>query len=211
MNGGLSLAATALITVLSVAAVSHLTQGRIKQSQQAWLSSSLASIIPASHYDNAILEEQFTLTDPALGNEQPQTVYPLTLHGQWQGAALTAVAPDGYSGAINLLVVIRANHSLAGVRVLQHKETPGLGDDIELRKSDWITAFNDKSLSKLTDTLWAVKKDGGAFDQFTGATITPRAIVQSVYRILQWHESSGLLKLQQQHKSLHTSTTDAQS
>ena len=101
---------------------------------------------------------------------------------------LQANAPDGYSGTIGLLIGIMADGTLSGVRVIQHKETPGLGDQIELAKSRWITSFNGKSLTHPTETGWAVKKDQGDFDQFAGATITPRAVVTAVHKALQYFD-----------------------
>ena len=99
---------------------------------------------------------------------------------------LPVTAPDGYSGAIHLLVGIFADGRLAGVRVLGHKETPGLGDKIELAKNPWVLAFNGKSLSDPGEAGWGVKKDQGVFDQFAGATITPRAVVKAVHHALQY-------------------------
>ena len=101
-------------------------------------------------------------------------------------AIFTATTPDGYSGNIRLVVGINADQTLAGVRVLTHKETPGLGDWIDAEKSDWILSFSGKSLQNPKDTGWAVKKEGGEFDQFTGATITPRAVVVAVKKVLIW-------------------------
>jgi electron transport complex protein RnfG len=90
------------------------------------------------------------------------------------------VTPSGYSGDINLLTAVFANGEIAGVRVTKHEETPGLGDKVEVKKSDWITLFKGQNVLSEDDSRWAVKKDGGQFDQFTGATITPRAVVGSV-------------------------------
>jgi electron transport complex protein RnfG len=95
-----------------------------------------------------------------------------------------AIAPDGYGGEIKLLVGVNSDGSVAGVRVLAHQETPGLGDKVDLKRSDWILSFNQRSLSNPLPAKWKVKKDGGKFDQFTGATITPRAIVKQVYNVL---------------------------
>ncbi|MBT8149735.1 MAG: RnfABCDGE type electron transport complex subunit G, partial [Gammaproteobacteria bacterium] len=103
-----------------------------------------------------------------------------------------ATARDGYSGDIDYIVGINlADNSIAGVRVLGHRETPGLGDDIEVRKSNWIKSFNGKRLGRPELARWTVKKDGGVFDGFTGATITPRALVTSVARVLQYHAQHG--------------------
>jgi electron transport complex protein RnfG len=97
---------------------------------------------------------------------------------------LSPVAPNGYSGAIRLLAAIRPDGTLAGVRVLEHRETPGLGDAIEARRSNWILGFEGRSLGNPEPLRWKVRRDGGDFDQFAGATVTPRAVVQSVYEAL---------------------------
>ena len=101
-----------------------------------------------------------------------------------------ATAPDGYGGAIELIVGINADGTVAGVRVVAHKETPGLGDKIDARKSRWIDAFAGRSLADPAPAQWAVQKDGGVFDQFTGATITPRAVTAAVKRTLQFFEAN---------------------
>src|SRR5690606_24060195 len=108
-----------------------------------------------------------------------------------------AVAPDGYSGAMRMLVGVNRDGTLAGVRVLTHRETPGLGDKVDLSKSDWILGFNGRSLGNPEPDRWGVKKDGGEFDQFTGATITPRAVTAQVKRVLQQVEQSRTLLFEQ--------------
>ena len=102
---------------------------------------------------------------------------------------LALIAPDGYGGPIKLLVGINADGSLAGVRVVNHHETPGLGDAIDTRRSNWILGFTGRSLGDPSPAQWAVRKDGGVFDQFTGATITPRAVVKAVKRALVYFEA----------------------
>jgi len=121
-----------------------------------------------------------------LGTQEPVTVYRARKHGQPVALFATPVAPDGYSGPIQLLIGVRADGALAGVRVLSHKETPGLGDGIDEKRSPWILAFTGKSLSDPGPDGWKVKKDGGAFDQFTGATITPRAVVKATHKFLEY-------------------------
>ena len=109
---------------------------------------------------------------------------------------LPVVAPEGYSGRIDLLVGIYADGSVAGVRAVSHRETPGLGDKVEIGKSQWVLEFNGKSLSMPVPENWAVKKDGGNFDQFTGATITPRAVVKAVYQSLEYFADHRSILLQ---------------
>src|SRR5690606_4959952 len=119
-----------------------------------------------------------------LGTTQPVTVYRAFRGGEPVAALFNSVAPDGYSGEIRLLVGVRVDGSLSGVRVLSHKETPGLGDPIEVRHSDWITRFSGLSLENPPFERWKVRRDGGDFDQFTGATITPRAVVKATRNTL---------------------------
>lgn len=138
-------------------------------------------VLPQDHYNNALLQSCYQVTDPALGKGS----HKLYIARQDQtpvAVVMEATAPDGYSGAIQLLVGADFSGTVFGSRVTQHHETPGLGDKIELRHSDWITHFAGKIIHGATDSHWAVKKDGGDFDQFTGATITPRAVVNAVKR-----------------------------
>ncbi len=102
----------------------------------------------------------------------------------------SSIAPNGYNGPIQLLIGVYANGHLAGVRVVKHRETPGLGDAVSITYSDWILGFNDKSLSNPEPGKWKVKRDGGIFDQFTGATITPRAVVNAVHNALLYFEKN---------------------
>ena len=111
--------------------------------------------------------------------------------GEVVGVILPATARDGYSGDIRLLVGVDKAGKLAGVRVLNHRETPGLGDKIELKKSDWVLSFNGRSLQDPTPENWAVTKDGGEFDAFTGATVTPRAVVESVRDTLRFTDENN--------------------
>ena len=110
------------------------------------------------------------------------------LNSRFAGVILPTTAPDGYSGDIRLLVGIQANGAITGVRVLEHRETPGLGDKIDARVSDWILGFDGKSLSTPLPPQWQVVKDGGEFDQLVGATVTPRAVVNAVRRALQFFD-----------------------
>ena len=149
----------------------------------------LAQVMPPAMHDNDLLQDAVQLP-PAelLGQQAPSTAYRARQDGQPSGVILEAVAPDGYSGDIKLLIGIAADGDITGVRVLSHKETPGLGDYIEIDRSDWIKNFDGKSLAKLPDEAWRVKKDGGQFDYMTGATITPRAVVKAVHKALQYFE-----------------------
>lgn len=154
--------------------------------QQAALLAQLNSLIPAESYNNRITEDKVSLTIPTLSPNSPVTIYRARKQNHPVAALLTVVAPNGYSGEIKLLVAIWSDDSLAGVRVIAHKETPGLGDYIEEKRGPWIHQFDQKSLDNTPITRWKVKKDGGSFNYNTGATITPRAIVAAVGRTLTW-------------------------
>lgn len=145
------------------------------------------TLIPHS-YNNDLIASTITLQhNDALGNEEKTSI-------AWQARAnqtpvaivLPVTAPDGYGGAIRLLVGVSVNGQVTGVRVVEHHETPGLGDYIDLAKSQWIHIFDGKSLQNTPDKAWQVKKDGGEFDYVTGATITPRAVIAAVHRTLQY-------------------------
>lgn len=153
-------------------------------------------VLPRAEYDNALLQEAIALPPtPELGLADPSTVYIARHGGQPVGAIFEAVAPDGYSGKIRLLLAIRANGQVAGVRVVMHKETPGLGDYIEIKKDKnktrpWITQFTGMTLAGVTDRDWKVKKDGGRIDHYAGATVTPRAVSKAVHKAAQWAEAN---------------------
>lgn len=151
----------------------------------------LNEILPKHLYDNDLAHDVIKVQPHALlGTRKVSDAYRARKDGKPVAVFLTAIAPDGYNGDINLLVGIFENGQIAGVRQTSHKETPGLGDAIDLRKSKWILSFNNKSLKNTEHTKWAVKRDGGEFDQFTGATITPRAVVKAVHKTLQYYEEN---------------------
>lgn len=163
------------------------TKDIIAEAQRQALQASLNQLVPADRYDNRVTEDTLEVTAPEwLGTDQPVTVYRARKDGQPVALFATPYAPDGYSGPIQLLIGVYADGTLAGARVLAHKETPGLGDSIEERRSPWILAFTGKSLGNPEPARWKVKKDGGAFDQFTGATITPRAVIKATRKFLEY-------------------------
>lgn len=154
----------------------------------------VTEVLPAARYDNDLLKDTLQLpATPELGSDQPTTVYRARQKGQPAALVLEATAPDGYSGKIRMIMAVLADGSVSGVRVLSHKETPGLGDYIEVRKDKnrarpWITQFEGASLAGIPDAEWRVKKDGGRFDAYAGATVTPRAIVKAVNNALKYVE-----------------------
>ncbi len=161
------------------------TAERIADNQRKALLKSLNELVPSDRYDNDIFADTlYVNSSELLGTDDPVPVYRARKNGWPVAAVLAAVAPDGYSGAIRLLVAVNLDGTLAGVRVVQHRETPGLGDAIEAERSDWILGFKGKSLTNPLKKGWKVKRDGGTFDQFTGATITPRAVVKAVHKAL---------------------------
>lgn len=119
----------------------------------------------------------------------PSDVFVMIDGGNPRALVLAATAPDGYNAAIHMLIGIDLDGTVTGVRVVSHRETPGLGDAIELRKSNWIEQFTGTSLTM--PSLWAVDKDDGPFDSITGATVTPRAVVGAVHRTLRYYEAHG--------------------
>ncbi|MFK5984711.1 MAG: electron transport complex subunit RsxG [Pseudomonadota bacterium] len=195
-----------LVGTSMVLGVHSVTKKQIEQNIKASLLQSLNNIIPSTTYNNNLLAS--TLQIPAhymLGKKtRPTTIYQAWMDKTPIAIAFDIIAPDGYSGKIKLLVAIKKNGEVSGVRVVSHKETPGLGDKIEIKRSDWITSFNGKSLTNTDKKNWKVKKDGGEFDQFTGATITPRAIVKAVYKALQFYEinQKELFMSQQEYDQL---------
>ncbi|WP_374438141.1 electron transport complex subunit RsxG [Pseudomonas panipatensis] len=190
LKNALILGLFAVICVGLVALVEQLTRARIDASQREARGRLLLELLPAGSYDNHPLDQPLRVFDPKLlGKPEPADAFVARLHGRATAVILPATAPDGYSGAIHLLVGVSAEGRLLGVRVVSHKETPGLGDRIETSKSDWLHGFDGRSLKSPDDTGWQVKKDGGQFDQFAGATITPRAVVKATHKALQYFDA----------------------
>lgn len=185
------------------------TKDKIEASEKANLLRNLNNIIPPESYNNNLLDNKLLVpASSKLGQTEPTTIYQA-----WQGETPVAVAfsiisNEGYSGEIKLLIAIKANGHISGVRVISHKETPGLGDKIEIAKNDWILGFNDKHLIESLTAPWKVKKDGGSFDQFTGATITPRAVVNAVFKALDYynHNNNKLFLNQAKYDELYGTT-----
>lgn len=163
----------------------------IKANIRAAEEKALLQIIPQDRHDNSMLDDTVAVDDVSLlGLREAKEIYLATLNGEFVGAIIPATTREGYTGDIDMIVGINRDGSIAGVRVLQHRETPGLGDAVERKKSDWVERFVGKSIGNPQSDDWRVKKDGGEFDQFTGATITPRAVVKSVFQSLQYFEQN---------------------
>lgn len=193
-RSAIGLAIFAFFTAGIISITQVLTKDTIKQNEAAFEARLLLSLLPESFDAQDILSgaagfSDSNLTDMNLLNidpEQNRFYRVFDADGNINSVILPVVAPEGYTEAIRLIVGVQTNGQLLGVRVTRHKETPGLGDQVELTKSDWILNFNGRSLSSPQPEAWAVKKDGGEFDQLTGATITPRAIVKAVRNSLEF-------------------------
>ncbi|WP_299734191.1 electron transport complex subunit RsxG [uncultured Endozoicomonas sp.] len=185
---GLGLFAVFTVGLISITWI--LTQEKIQTQVRAYEARALMEILPQKTHDNVLVDSKTTLEPSRLLSSQTTTeAYVALNNGEVSAVILPVIAPDGYNGRIDLLVGIKRDGSLAGVRAVTHKETPGLGDKINTNVSDWILSFAGKSLNQPTAEGWSVKKDGGDFDQFTGATITPRAVVAAVHRALTYFET----------------------
>lgn len=167
------------------------TAERIAANERLALLGSFAVLVPPASVDNDMATDLILVHRPDRLGAETTRVYRGRLQGEPVAAILDPIVPDGYAGPIKLLVAVRRDGTLGGVRVISHKETPGLGDRIDEAKSGWLYSFNDKSLSNPALEAWKVKKDGGVFDQFTGATITPRSIVKAVKNTLLYVQEQG--------------------
>lgn len=175
----LGLVAAACVAILSL--VNQQTAPRIDQQRLASKLAILKDVLPQTDIGHSLLQDCVVVTDAELlGRETAQMLYRWRNNAELAAYIVETTAPDGYSGNIDLLVAISPDGTILGSRVLAHKETPGLGDKVEARRSDWIFSFSGKTVTADNAAKWAVRKDGGEFDQFTGATITPRAVVKAV-------------------------------
>jgi len=196
------LAIFAVVTAGAIAATKIATEDLIAENILKAKTAALNEIVPESDYSNDLLNDTLELagiSDIDLLGPIADNAIAYRARTSADAAAHTILlpvsAPDGYTTKIDLIVGVKADGSLAGVRVIDHKETPGLGDKIDIKKTDWILSFNGKSLTSPDTNGWAVKKDGGEFDQFSGATITPRAVVNAVKRSLEFFANNKTLLL----------------
>jgi electron transport complex protein RnfG len=186
---GLMLAIFAIGSSSLVVITENATHDKIADNERQTLLNAINALVPAANYNNDILSDTLEIAPTKiLSTTKSTTVYRARQNQQAVAAVFTSIAPNGYNGKITLLVGVYHTGKLAGVRVITHKETPGLGDKIDERKSDWITQFSGLSLNNPGSSQWSVKKDGGQFDQFTGATITPRAVIQAIKNALHYFE-----------------------
>lgn len=198
LKNGLMLCLFAVVCTGLVSFTFIVTQPAIKAAELKKKYHVLHQVIPPESHDNALVESCIWVQDDhLLGSTEPHQAYVATLHGIPSGIAIETLAPNGYSGRIDLIVGIQLDGKISGVRILSHQETPGLGDKIEKRKSDWVDAFVATEVKGAKDPNWAVRKDGGHFDQFTGATITPRAVIAAVKRTALYFEANKALLFSQ--------------
>ncbi len=207
----LTMVAFALIGTTLLAYVFNITREPIEKSEAEARLALFRQILPDDHYygdpkskdDDSLLKNVVDIApNDLLGNKTPSKAYIAKQDHKFAAVILEAIAHDGYSGDIKLLIAIRADGTVSGVRVLAHKETPGLGDYIDIAHGNWIKLFDNESVEKTPAEQWKVKKDGGKFDYMVGATITPRAVVKAVAKALQFYEQNQLLLQQQQVQPL---------
>lgn len=192
--GAIAIVLLAIAAAIGLSLLDRLTEGRIERNAQAWIRERLETLVPHTLHDNDLLSDTIVARSPdLLGTARPVTIYRARKGGQPVAVVLHTVAPDGYRGPIELLVAIATDGRLIGVQVVRHDETPGLGDAFENRNADWLPKFSGRSLDDPPQQRWAVRADGGEFDAFTGATITPRAIVKAVRRSLEFYRAKGVV------------------
>jgi electron transport complex protein RnfG len=181
----------ALLGTVLLAGVNELTHERIIEQEKRRVLQQLNEIVPTALYNNDLLADKIEINEQDFFRHSAAvTVYRARMNDQPVAVMMIVTAPDGYNGDIRVLVGIAADGTVFGVRVISHRETPGLGDPIAFEKSDWVLGFKNTSLRNPESDGWAVKKDGGQFDQFTGATISPRAVVKVVHRALVFFEAN---------------------
>jgi len=191
VNNGSGVPSIAILsfTCLMVLGIAWLaTQSRVEQQEQRLVEQQLMAVLGDVPHSNVIVDDKFILRTSSAPDTSTTTVYRARNNGNSVAAVYDTATPEGYGGIIRMLVGIDFQQSITGVRIVAHRETPGLGDGIDLEKSDWIRGFDNLSLEIVDSSDWQVKKDGGRFDQFTGATITPRAVVNRIHDILLIHQ-----------------------
>jgi len=211
-KNGLILGGFALITTSILAFTYSATYERIEAAKERQLLGTLNQVVPVSMHDNELhLDCIRVAADPLLGNKA-QRIFRSRQNGKNTALVIETTTPNGYSGNIDLVVAVDLNNTVLGTRVVEHKETPGLGDKIDLRVSDWILSFAGMTYNEAQADRWQVKKDGGQFDQFTGATITPRAVVAGVVDAVKYAQEkrSTLFNLASNCSDVKATISDAE-
>ena len=190
-KNGAILGAFALVTTGLIALTFKGTEARIEAEREKQLLSVLNELVPESAHTNELHLDCISVSNAELlGTSEPKRIFRARMNDESVAAVIETTAPDGYSGEIKLVVAADMQGNSLGARVVEHKETPGLGDKVDIRVDDWILSFNDVPFGGVDDNRWKVKKDGGQFDQFTGATITPRAVVNAIKNTLQYYATN---------------------
>lgn len=190
-KSGVTLAVIAAVCTALVALTWQLTAERIEDNKKAWLERSLQPALAGVFFDSPVTESMLIIPQPhELPGNEDAIVYRVYANDEPVAALFVVSARDGYAGPIRLLVGVAMDGSITGVRVLEHRETPGLGDRIEITKSDWVLQFDGHSLRDPLPGQWKIKGDGGAFDQLTGASITPRAIIKAIRTTLVYFDAN---------------------
>jgi electron transport complex protein RnfG len=199
-RAALLLAAVTAIVTVAVFGIAQLTRSAIENNTNAELMAQIESLLPPGSFDNDLLLDRIDMHAPdLLGTPAPIRILRARLGGEPVAAVMLTPGMQGYGGPIHLIVAVDVKGELLGVQVRSHHETPGIGDAFE--RTPWLIGFKGRSLSNPTAEGWAVRKDGGQFDQFTGATITPRAIVSMVRRSLEFYASRRHLIFSQPSES----------
>ena len=191
LRNALVLIAIAIAIAAGLSTMDSLTREQVRRNEQSWILQQLDALVPPSAHDNDLLADVTRVVSPdLLGTEDPVDIYRARRQGKPVAAILHTVAPYGYRGPIDLLVAIAVDGSLLGVQVIRHHETPGLGDAFEHDDGRWLNRFKGRSLQDPQQMRWSLRKDGGEFDAFTGATTTPRAIVKAVRQALEYFRAN---------------------
>ena len=191
LKNGVTLAAIAAICTALVATTYHLTKDRIAANEQAFLEQKLAPVLSGISFEGSISESKRVIEAPHdLPGREDALIYRVYADGEPVAALFAVTAPDGYAGPIRILLGVDVNGVVTGLRILEHRETPGLGDKIEEGKSDWVYQFNGKSLGNPDIEDWYIRRDGGEFDQLSGASVTPRAVINAVRETLLYFDAN---------------------
>jgi electron transport complex protein RnfG len=191
VRSGATLAAIAAVCTALVALTYLGTAERIAANQQAYLEQSLQPALSGVAFDGGLTDSRVTIPAPHdLPGSEDAVVYRVYAAGEPAAALFAVSARDGYAGAIRLLVGIGIDGAVTGVQILEHRETPGIGDGIERSKSDWLDRFDGRSIGAPRAEGWRIRRDGGQFDQLTGASVTSRAVVKAIYETLKYYEAN---------------------
>lgn len=192
LKSGFTLATIAAVCTGLVAFTWQLTTAHIAANEQAWLERSLQPALSGLFFDNNVTESRITLQPPHdLPGSEAAIIYRVYAGDRPVAALFLVTARDGYTAPIRVLVGIDVTGTVTGVRVIAHRETPGLGDRIETSRSDWVLQFDGHSLRNPQPDGWAIKRDGGEYDQITGASVTPRAVIKAIKETLQYFETNA--------------------